>query len=191
MSADSMVRVYRGLIRLYPRRFRDEYGDDLVDLFRQQCRDEAPTRVYARTVVDLLVTVPTRHLEVSMPRRAPTTITLLYAAVALGGVATAVLAGSNLALVAIGLLVGLAATGLAITSGRRNTSTAAIDATGAWWKLAGAGIALIGGCIAGAYLGIDAWYLGMIAVLTGIGLVVGGVALGLAQAFRRRSSLAG
>jgi hypothetical protein len=34
------VRVYRSLLRLYPREFRDEYGADMLQLLRDQSSDE-------------------------------------------------------------------------------------------------------------------------------------------------------
>ena len=47
------LRVYRLLVRLYPRRFREEYGPDLVGLVADQLRDEPTWRVLARSAVDL------------------------------------------------------------------------------------------------------------------------------------------
>lgn len=35
----SAERVYRLLLKVYPRRFRDEYGAEMVRLFRDQCRE--------------------------------------------------------------------------------------------------------------------------------------------------------
>ena len=45
MNGDrATVRVYRSLLRLYPREFRDEYGTDMVQLLREQCSDEPAWR---------------------------------------------------------------------------------------------------------------------------------------------------
>jgi hypothetical protein len=51
MSTHPPVGVYRALVRLYPRRFRDEYGPALVLLFARQLREEAAARVWARGLI--------------------------------------------------------------------------------------------------------------------------------------------
>ncbi|HEV8627486.1 MAG TPA: hypothetical protein VG034_23870 [Acidimicrobiia bacterium] len=50
--------VYRRLLWLYPRRFREEYGNDLVLLLTDQLRDEPAGRVFGRAAVDLALTIP-------------------------------------------------------------------------------------------------------------------------------------
>src|SRR4029450_6980833 len=60
--------AYRLAIRLYPKRFREEYGPDLAGLLADQLRDEPAWRVVARRAVDLPLPVPTRHLEARMAR---------------------------------------------------------------------------------------------------------------------------
>ena len=57
------VRLYGVLVRLYPRRFRDEYGADMVQLIRDQCADEPTWRVCARAATDLAITIPAQHME--------------------------------------------------------------------------------------------------------------------------------
>ncbi len=54
-------RVYRSLLVLYPKEFRREYGADMVQLFRDQCRDELRTggvvawiALWFRTLVELV-----------------------------------------------------------------------------------------------------------------------------------------
>jgi hypothetical protein len=63
------VVVYTRLTALYPSAFRDGYRADLVAMFAEQLRDEAPARVWARTLRDLTVTVPAQHLETRMHGR--------------------------------------------------------------------------------------------------------------------------
>jgi hypothetical protein len=191
MSGSGSARVYRQLIRLYPRAFRDEYGDDLVALFEQQCHDERPARVYARTALDLVVTVPIRHLEVPMPRRAPITMIVLYVILAVAGVVTAGLSGTNYVRGTIGLLVAVLATALAIITWRRNLFTASVDGSGAWWKLLAIGGGLIGSVLVGAQAGLEQWYLAMTMILAGIASALAGVVLGATRLFRRRTPLAG
>ena len=59
-----MSRSYRAFVRLYPKRFREEFGDDLVALFADQRADDGALRTWTRATRDALVTIPTQHLEV-------------------------------------------------------------------------------------------------------------------------------
>jgi hypothetical protein len=179
------ARVYRTATHLYPRAFREEYGDALVALFEDQCRDEHPIRVTCRAAVDLFVTVPIRHLEVPMPRRAPIAMIILYAALAVGGFVAAGLSGTNYAGGTIGLLVTVVATALAITTWRRNLVTAPVEGSGAWWKLLVTGAVLIGSVIVGAQAGIQQWYLAITMVLAGLASVLAGLIFGVARLVRR------
>ena len=55
-------RVYRGLLRAYPRGLRDEYGGEMVRCFRDLCREELEdgggglAALWARTLAELLYT---------------------------------------------------------------------------------------------------------------------------------------
>ncbi len=182
------ARAYRALVRLYPREFRKEYADDLVALFADQCRDEPPVRVYARTALDLLITVPTRHLESPMHRRAPTTTALLYIALAVGGLAMTALSGSNLTAGSVGLVVAVVGVALAVTTWRREATAASVGARADWWKLTGGGVALVVGVLVAAEAGADAWYLGMAVLLAGFSLVLAGLLMAGLHLVRRRSS---
>jgi hypothetical protein len=64
------ARAYRALLRLYPRRFRAEYQDEMTRLFAQQLHYARVTegwvgvlRVWVRSLIDLVATAPTEHLE--------------------------------------------------------------------------------------------------------------------------------
>ena len=60
-------KVYGWLLRLYPRRFRREYGDAMCQLFRDRVNAEHSTfgmvRLWFEIVRDLVVSVPRQHLE--------------------------------------------------------------------------------------------------------------------------------
>jgi hypothetical protein len=63
-------RVYRGLLRLYPKAFRARFSDEMVQLFSDQLRDArtagAPAgaaRTWLRTLGDLAVTVASEHMR--------------------------------------------------------------------------------------------------------------------------------
>lgn len=78
--------VYRALVRLYPRSFRDHYADDLVLHFEDLARRDGARRAWRRTAVDLLVTVPRYRMETIMePRHSALGVLLLVAVFALAG----------------------------------------------------------------------------------------------------------
>jgi hypothetical protein len=63
-------RIYRMLLKAYPRRYRAHYGEPMAQLFADQLRAAHSFGSFAllwmRNLVDLMKTVPARHLE---PRR--------------------------------------------------------------------------------------------------------------------------
>jgi predicted permease len=61
MTAD---RLYRILLHAYPSEFRDEYGAELVQLFRDRRRDTGTLATCALAFADLLKTAPAEHLDI-------------------------------------------------------------------------------------------------------------------------------
>jgi putative ABC transport system permease protein len=63
-------RLYRALLKLFPREFRGDFGDQMVDDFRDQREDAAVSgrvagvRLWTRTVVDTLHRAPREHLDI-------------------------------------------------------------------------------------------------------------------------------
>ena len=51
-------RVYRRLLRLYPRDFSDDYADEMTRLYRDRVRDEGTTSVWLAFGADLARTAP-------------------------------------------------------------------------------------------------------------------------------------
>jgi putative ABC transport system permease protein len=51
-------RVYRRLLRLYPRDFSEDYGDEMTHLYRDRVRGEGATSVWLALVADLARTAP-------------------------------------------------------------------------------------------------------------------------------------
>jgi uncharacterized membrane protein YdcZ (DUF606 family) len=176
------VRTYRALVHLYPRRFRREYGDDMVLLLEQQLRDEPAVRVVARVVLDLVVSIPTRHLEVVMNRSAP--VALVVAAVATA-VALAVF-GSPIGITGAVLLLAFAA-----LVWRRNRPVAEEAHDARWWKLLLAGGGMLGALVVvttiTGELPSGGWYVAMVVLLASLGLIAAGVLLGLATLARPAS----
>ena len=101
--------AYRALIRLYPRDFRDRYRDDLVQNFSDLVDEYGGRAAWARTAIDLAVTVPRYRLEAIMTERhSATTLSVaitLLAAAGLLSVPTGFYPGIVLLPVAIALAV--------------------------------------------------------------------------------------
>jgi putative ABC transport system permease protein len=66
MPTSRADRVYRALLRLYPTEFRDEYGREMTQMFRDRARHERPSRVWLDVARDLLATVPKEQAHVLM-----------------------------------------------------------------------------------------------------------------------------
>lgn len=180
------VRVYGAVTRLYPRPFRDEYGNDMVSLFRDQCRDEPTSRVLSRAVIDLAITIPTQHLEAKMRRPPSPLVPVIYLAIALAGVLLTVVGGSNATTAIIGLAIALGAGTIGVIARRRTTPVRETTLTGHWWKFLLAGACLIALVIIGAEVGIDAWKLMIATGLTSFALAGIGLVLGLSHLFNHR-----
>lgn len=81
------AEVYRSLVRLYPKGFRHDYADDLVQHFTDLLANHGPSHTWRRTAVDLAVTLPRYRLETLMnPRHTTTTLYLVTAVVAIAAV---------------------------------------------------------------------------------------------------------
>lgn len=70
-------RLFRLLLGLYPRHFRDRYGDEMTRLFAEQSRDAEMSggrlslfSLLIQTAIDIVVTAPGHHLagEVLVPQ---------------------------------------------------------------------------------------------------------------------------
>src|SRR2546423_14944159 len=68
-------RVYRTLLLLYPRAFRQGFGADMVQVFGDRLREErersrrrASAVVWFRTLLDLFKTAPLQRMENPMSR---------------------------------------------------------------------------------------------------------------------------
>ena len=62
-------RIYRALIRLYPKEFRRHYGDDLLQAHADLVHEHGRLRAGMRTALDVAVTVPRYRLETIMTTR--------------------------------------------------------------------------------------------------------------------------
>lgn len=190
MSREPMaVRVYGTLVGLYPRDFRDDYGADMVQLVRDQCADELAWRVCGRVAIDLAITIPTQQMEAHMNRTPNHLVPLIYMAAATAGTLLAIVGGSNVVMLIIGACIAVVCGTMAAIAWRRagplrGTST---STNRGWWKLVIAGPCIVAVVIIAAGFGVEAWFVGIVAVffafvLTGVGLL-----LGVARLVSRRS----
>ena len=108
MEAGSAVRVYRSLLLLYPRDFRDRYTDDLVQTLTDLSRELGPRRAWRRVALDLVVTVPRYRLETLMSdKRSSTLLTVAITVMAVAGI-TSVFVGLYPGVVLVPLAVVVA-----------------------------------------------------------------------------------
>ncbi len=182
-----VVRAYGALTRLYPRRFRDEYGIDMVSMFRDQCRDESAWRVVSRSAIDLAITIPTQHLEATMTKTPSPLVPLIYIAIAVAGLLLAVVGGSTPATAIIGLGIALAAGTVGAVAWRRSAPVRETTTTGHWWKFVVAGPCLIALVIIAAGMGVEAWELGMVTVFAAFASIALGLMLGLSHLLTHRT----
>ena len=170
------MKLYRLLLWLYPRRFRREYAHDMVALLEEQLRAEHPLRIAGRTAMDLLATIPIRHMEVLMPNSSatPVIITLVTAAATLAVLGGLAGVASALLLVALAALIW-----------RLNRPSIAAAGDARWWKLLLGGVALLATFVVvstmiGELPGIG-WAVGMVTLLVALGLIAWGAVLGIAM----------
>ncbi len=79
-------RIYESLLWLYPRDFRRKYRQDLVQNFNDLLGDRGIRSAWARTSVDLIVTVPRYRLEsVMSEQKSATTINIALVVLSVGG----------------------------------------------------------------------------------------------------------
>lgn len=194
MSDPRAAEVYRGLLRFYPRRFRDEYGSDMALLFSEQLRDEPAGRVWARSVVDLAITIPARHLEAHMDRPPNHTVPIVFAAVSVSGLLLGIIGGSSLGVLGFGLAVAAVSGVLAVAAWHHTGAvSAARPATERWWQI------LLGGVIVLATTIIvvnvvgevsDGWWLPMmLTLLAGAATTAAGLILGIVHRIENRPAM--
>ncbi|MDP9182390.1 MAG: hypothetical protein M3P04_06390 [Actinomycetota bacterium] len=187
-----MNTLYGGLLRLYPRAFRNEYGEDMVLLLQHQLRDENAARVWGRLLLDLAITVPSLRLEAHMSAR--TSAPVVFGALTVGSLALAVIGGTAVGVSLVGAAGALLFGSLAVISWRRTQALGRSGtATASWWKYVLAGGAVLASCVALVNVGDhelpgNTWAVWMGALLTSFVLLGVGVVLGISHAASRRTA---
>ena len=120
-------------------------------------------------------------------RRAPSRVVpLAYLAIAAAGLLLAILGGTNVATVIIGVGMALGAGTVGVLAWRRSAPVHDTTLTANWWKYLVAGPCLIVLVIIAAGAGVEAWFLGMACVLTALVLTAMGLLLGVSHLYKGR-----
>ena len=180
-------RVYRALLFLYPRRFRREYHEPMVQLYRDARRDGASS--WPRLASDVVLSAPTQHKEAFRTMSTQGKLVTSAIVVAVGVAAFLAIGGALFAIALLALLAWILAMLLREREARLST--------GFWWKLTLSGIGVFAAgmlIFAGpwpqswrdAVPGELGWWSGMFIFCTAIVMIVGGVLSGAVQVASRR-----
>jgi len=184
------MNPYGLLLRLYPRDFREEYGEDMVQLLRNQLRDENARRVWARTVLDVALTVPSIRLEAHMSRG--TSAPVVYGTATVASIVLAVVAGTSVGVSVVGLAGVFLFGSLAFIAWRRSRAFGSSPHADAhWWKYLAIGCVALAAVVVSANLADGELSEGMWAVFFGgllfsVGLIAAGLILGVTHAVHAR-----
>ncbi len=184
MTSTSHRRAYSALVGLYPRRFRDEYGQDMVLLFEEMAADRGAARVWPTLLRDAFTSIITQRMETLMSETQSRTLTLVgFVSLAVGVVAMA-LFGSAAKPLFLVLLAALGAGGLAIGLFLRSNAAYREPGQGMhrhWWRYLLAAAACFGAAVIGTeVLNLDGpWVLLFVDIIAGWFLVAMGLALGV------------
>ena len=161
-------------------------------LFDEQMDAEVPSRIWARTVRDLAVTVPTQHLEARMSHATDRSGRIAAAALAVA-VASLLAAlgagrGGSVAATVAFLALALAASLTALWSWRAGRGALDLLAGPVWWHfLVGGAAGMLVLIVAPELMGGDAdlpdgiWYVWFLFALLSMALVAVGAILGLGR----------
>ncbi len=184
MNRRTHVALYRATHALYPRAFREEYGEDLGAVFETQLDELGAARCWLRTLRDLIVSIPTQQQESRMKKPSASGAFIVSLALGIGATLMAVVIGTSLFAVVF-LLMALAALVAAFTTRRAAKPVVALERSGSWKKFLGAGSLLLALLIVlmnlpanrDQELSTVAWSLLMFAILLSLSLIAAGVVL--------------
>jgi hypothetical protein len=180
-------RVYRALLFLYPRRFRRQYHDPMVQLYRDTRRDGAP---WARLAGDVVLSAPVQHKEAFRTMNTTTKLIVLALVTVAGIVVTAAIGGAFVALALMLLLAWVLLSVLRERGARPSSSF--------WWKLVLTGVGALAFAVGffggpwpqswrNAVDGEVAWWSGFMIVSFALVTIFVGLFMGIAQLASRRS----
>jgi len=180
-------RVYRALLFLYPRRFRREYRDPMLQLYRDARRNCSAS--WPQLAGDVVVSAPVQHKEAFRAMSTSTKLLTASLVITIAIVAFMAIGGALFALALMLLLAWILA--------RLLRERDAQISPGFWWKLtlSGVGVFATGFLIfAGpwpqswrdAIPGELGWWSGMFIFCTAIVMIVAGVFSGVVVLASRR-----
>ncbi len=194
------IAIYRRLSALYPKAFRAEYREDLVTMFTEQLRDDGAARAWLSVVHDLVVSVPTQHMEARMNRPTPRTIAVIATVGTVAALVLAFVAGTG-PIVGVFLLMavmGLVGATLAWKAARP-TGPAGSSVSNRWRTLLIVGVVLMAGVLVvinvppynDRDLPEPGWVLMMMSLVTSVGLITVGLTMGIAHRATARHATSG
>lgn len=182
------VRAYQALVLLYPRSFRDEYRDLMVQVFQDDLDERGTRRVWSRAIGDLLVSIPIQLVEATMPKPSKTRNAQIGVAASILAVLAVVAAGRYVVII-VPITVAIAVSALIYWRSTLPYRDAATDASAAWWRVVLAGAVLLGSIGAAATFGPDMdwfpWHLAAFLYLTAWVAMITGALLGVLHLTRR------
>lgn len=177
------VRMYRALVRLYPREFRESYGDDMVFVFEEMLRDGPTPLVWVRTTRDAANSILIQRLEPLMSRPSARLAGIGAVLLSLVAVVALMVGGTNPA--AFGITVVIAALGSAGAAAYWRSNRAYVEPSDQmhqhWYRFLGAGIALLlAAVVAQGPFNVDGpWELLIATLFSGFACIAYGVVLAL------------
>ncbi|MET0626980.1 MAG: hypothetical protein ABW033_00815 [Acidimicrobiia bacterium] len=188
------VRTYRAVTRVYPPKFRREYGEPMVQLFADRVRRDGGRRAWGSALRDVSISAPYQYWESLMNASPQTKLTVAAVLTGIAAIAFLLVGGAILGLV---LLLVLAWELYAILRMRGHRVSEQ-----RWWKFAGSGVALFAVLFIifampwpedwrSAVPGELAWTVAMFGFSASIVLVVLGLFMGVAQLASRRGTSGG
>jgi hypothetical protein len=189
--------MYRHLSALYPKSFRTEYGTDLVATFTEQLADDGVARTWLSTFRDLVVTIPSQHLEARMNRPNPQTVAVIATTVTVAALVLAVAAGTG-PVVGVFLLIAVAALVVATLGWKaaRPGGRSGMSVANRWRTFLIVGVALLTAVIVvinvppynDKELPGGGWALMMLSLITSVGLITVGLTMGIALRSTRHAT---
>lgn len=198
MSDRVHIALYRQFATCYPRGFRDEYGDDLATTFALQLAELGPARCWLRTGRDLMITIPTQHLELRMNRPSSSAVTGGCLALAVGATLAALVTGTSFYGLIL-VLLAIVALALAMASRRATRSALSLERSTSWKKFLATGSVLLLAIVVLLNLPANkdrelsevAWSAMMVSLLFSLTLIGAGVVLGAGRLLDHRRSAQG
>lgn len=180
--SSAQVRAYRALVVLYPRSFRGEYQDLMVQVFEDDLAERGTRRAWSRTIQDLLVSIPVQIVEATVSKPSKTRVAQAAIVVSILAVLAVVAAGRFV------VIIGPIAVAVAVAALLHWRSTlpyrdAVTDSSASWWKVILAGALLLGSIGAAATYGPSMdwfpWHLAALLYLAAWVAMIVGALLGI------------